>query len=666
MSLTITSPSAYQVLQRSSGVADIAIEGTYVGSPTAIEASWNGGDYATIDSSPSGGNFSGTLSSQPQGQGTLTVRFTNDTGENDTVEYLGVGDVIICAGQSNMVGWGDYLQAYWHPTLKAGMFGNNYQWRELIDPYDQTTGQVDTVSQDGTNFGSMVPLLASHIMHTTGVPVAFVPCAKGSTSANDWQPPVTSQDRTTLFGSMSYRIDEVGGAAMVIWHQGEQDVTAGTSKATYKSEIAAIASQIETDHSIPFYAAKIHNTALGDETNVWEAMDELWEEDNNVYAGPDLRSITTSPDATHFETDAALQELADEWWLALREYFGGPATYRSCNYFVSQMARFFPLGETGASTTIEDVLGADGTLVGGDTPADITDTGPNTTFPNALHLDGSSDFVDFDTENISGNLLVSFWAKRDTTAAVMYVLGAQSGGTTDFVGFSSGDTNVRTRVDSTVYEQAHGATSTNWNHYTLVRSRKAYTTDGYAGRVYLNGVLQSVTLDFGTQDFAPSRIGAYQGFGPFDGSLAGVMYGGISDLAAPAELAALFELQPDGDASLTVEGAYDVGDWALPYNLPGTNGTVSYEVRLVNGSTVLETVASSANTTGTFSTSPASGFNYLEVRASNDGDYDLGDSPVGGSSDGWYRVASVTVSGIGLVSDLTSDLVTDLVQEIAG
>lgn len=93
--ITISTPSAYQVIQRNgSNQANIAITGTYTGTtPPAIEASWNGGAYTTIASSPSGGTYSGTLSAQSAGQGTLTVRRTDDTTVSASKSYVGIGDV---------------------------------------------------------------------------------------------------------------------------------------------------------------------------------------------------------------------------------------------------------------------------------------------------------------------------------------------------------------------------------------------------------------------------------------------------------------------------------------------------------------------------------------------------------------------------------------------
>lgn len=317
-SIVLTSPTDYTVFQRnSSDQADFAIAGTYTGSPAAIEARFNGGEWVVIDAAPSGGAFSGTLPVRGvptvNAQGALEVRFSNDQAITDSANFVGIGDIYICAGQSNMSGRGASNQSYSHATLKACLFGNDYAWKELSDPYDDSTNQVDSVSDDaGGEGGSFIPLLATCIMDHTGYPVAFVPCSKGGTSANDWQPHVVSQDRSTLYGSMDYRISRVGGAKAVLWWQGERDAKLGTSQAAYESQMQAILDGIKSDWGIPVCVAKIHDGPYA-EADVWAAVKSLWAES----PGPDFSNCVTHPDNIHFSTNAELELAALLWSRAL-------------------------------------------------------------------------------------------------------------------------------------------------------------------------------------------------------------------------------------------------------------------------------------------------------------------------------------------------------------
>ena len=65
------------------------------------------------------------------------------------------------------------------------------------------------VSLDVAPGGSYWPLLATRIVAVTGRPTIFVPCALSATSMAQWQPGADHQDRTTLYGSMVYRINQV-------------------------------------------------------------------------------------------------------------------------------------------------------------------------------------------------------------------------------------------------------------------------------------------------------------------------------------------------------------------------------------------------------------------------------------------------------------------------
>lgn len=321
--ISITSPAMHRTYQRNgSNQASIAISGTYRDipvAPTAIEARFNGGSWVTIDASPSGGNFSGTLSDQTAGQGDLEVRFSNDTSVVASVQHIGIGDIFVVAGQSNASGRGENNQVYSHATIEAALFGNDYAWKELVDPSDSNVNQDDNVSSDSNAAGSPWPLIATSFLADQGVPIAFVPCAKGGTSINDWQKG-TDNDRSTLYGSMQYRVGQVGGCKAVLWHQGERDVSIGTAEATYNLDLDDLANDINTDLGCKMIVANIHDIT-GDEAAVNNAITTAISDNSNVLQGPDNSGITTSPDSLHFTTDAELLALASRWWSALQTAF---------------------------------------------------------------------------------------------------------------------------------------------------------------------------------------------------------------------------------------------------------------------------------------------------------------------------------------------------------
>lgn len=298
--LIVISPVQYQVIQRNEkNVGDIVVYGVYVGDLQSVEARW-GPEFAwqTIDNSPSGGVFSGTLSNQPAGQYTLEVRPSNDINSVTRIDNVGIGDVFVLAGQSNADGQTANPQTYSHPTIKATMFKDGL-WQELADPL-------------GAGNGNYFILVADAVQNDQNVPVALIPTAQGSTAISSWQKGKTYYDR------MISRVLAAGvSPKAVLWHQGESDAIAGTSQATYNSLLDAMANDIKSDLGCPVMACKIHNVPV-DETAVNAAIAEAWEDNANVLQGPDFSDLTTSPDAYHFETDAEAITAASRWWTIMQ------------------------------------------------------------------------------------------------------------------------------------------------------------------------------------------------------------------------------------------------------------------------------------------------------------------------------------------------------------
>lgn len=330
-SIAISSPNSYQVFQRSgSDVADIVISGTYSGSPTAIEASYNGGAYQTIDSSPSGGNFSGTLSNQSSGQGTLSVRFTNDTSINTTGSYIGIGDVFVVAGQSNAEGNLTNLQSYSHATLRASKYPESGGWQNMTDPTDS----------DKVGVGSYWPLLATLYLADQDVPVAFITVGEDGSGLGDPDP--DWQKGNTVYQNAITAIQNSGvnDVKAILWHQGEHDIALGTSEADYEQELSQMVDDLQTDLGFPnmklvsaqvgpawAYTLSNSDRALIDTIRI--AQVNRWNNDSDILAGPSLYDIDLydggSPaDGVHFRTNLEGQTAANRWWLSIQKnFFGG-------------------------------------------------------------------------------------------------------------------------------------------------------------------------------------------------------------------------------------------------------------------------------------------------------------------------------------------------------
>ncbi len=258
-SLHLVSPHSYQVFQRDTGdQADIVVSGRAVGLGRELEVRWGDEPWTPI-ACRADGTFAAKLAGRAAGQATFWVR---SAARHDVVisrPYVGIGDIYVIAGQSNASGRGTSPNWYTHPVLAATLFGNDDRWKELLDPVDAAAGQVDRVSADPQAGGSVWPLLATRLMAAEGVPVAFVPCAKGTTPIKRWvKDAVAPRSTATLYGSMLRRVRAVGGRvrAVLFW-QGEADARRLTSTEAYTAELRSLAAALARDCGAPLVAAQL-------------------------------------------------------------------------------------------------------------------------------------------------------------------------------------------------------------------------------------------------------------------------------------------------------------------------------------------------------------------------------------------------------------------------
>lgn len=349
-SITISSPSDYQLLQRNgSNQANITISGTYTGSPTTIEARFNGGSWTTIVASPAGGTYSGTLSSQSAGQGSVEVRFSNATSITSSKSYVGIGDLFVIAGDSNGVGQGTSNQSYSHASLKASLFKNNDSWGELIDPTDSNSGQSGARASYDTGIGgSFWPLFATKYMADRSIPVGFIAAAKngsaisGAASATSWQRKTSSpSDTTTLYGDMYTKITAAGGSIKaVLFFEGANDlrIVTPSNYNLYRTYVNTFVNDVMSDfgvktmHSIvgdciPAYFADCG--PLSDIHYSRQVIYDVWGTNSNIFPGPTLYDInkdTPDGDGIHYRSNSTLQTVADRTWLAVRKQFYDSST----------------------------------------------------------------------------------------------------------------------------------------------------------------------------------------------------------------------------------------------------------------------------------------------------------------------------------------------------
>lgn len=318
--LKLYSPEAYQVFQRdgNSGMVLIAGEVSPPGAYT-IEARFNGGEWQVVAACSY--YFSAGLS-MPEGQHTLEVRCGD---ESALVEYVGVGDVYIIAGQSNASGRGASKQTYSHATLKASVFKANYKPDNLLDWTDNPTGSVDAVLNDGATtsaYGSVWPALATHLMASTNVPVMFIPATKGGTRIKEWLPTADRFDPSTLYGAMVRRARWASANyKALLWWQGESDAGDFMPARTYADLLILLAEAVNQDLGCPVVAAQTITMTSLPGVRTWQinrGVVMATEASPYILPGPDLGDLLSDDAAKqHIVSSILLQMAAARWAAAL-------------------------------------------------------------------------------------------------------------------------------------------------------------------------------------------------------------------------------------------------------------------------------------------------------------------------------------------------------------
>jgi len=320
-SLSVSSPRPHQVIQRGAdGRADIVVRGVSRGLGGRVQVRWDNGPWSTGAVAGNGG-FAVRLRGCAAGQGTLVVRSAVRPSYSRWLAHVSVGDIFVVAGQSNASGRGWQYSTYSGGLLHAGLFGNDDRWKDLRDPVDSTVRQVDNVSRDALAAGSVWPLVATGLVAADPVPVAFVPCARGSTTISRWlRDPAKPYSRTTLYGSMMRRIRAVGGKvrAVLFW-QGEADARAGLQRSDYEAALRFLAAQVEEDCGAPLLAAQIGDYDLrytAESVNgIRLAQQDLWDQ-GWVVPGPVLYDVDLHG-RVHFAQPSAVEVAARRWTAAI-------------------------------------------------------------------------------------------------------------------------------------------------------------------------------------------------------------------------------------------------------------------------------------------------------------------------------------------------------------
>lgn len=218
-------------------------------------------------------------------------------------------EIFLLAGASNMSGRG--LLSEVPAFVNAGrvkVYSNAGAWMPGAEPTDDATGQVDAVSSDsgvaaaspGMSFGTSLAALRF------GKQIGLVPCAKGSSTMDDW---AQNASRSTLYGSMIARATEAAATGTikgVLFYGGGNDTTSLASVNAFPSKFYAWMADVRADLGLP--DLPFISTVLGPysaDPNGWE---QAMRDKQAAMAAPGLAVVSAADltgkvgDIAHLDT----------------------------------------------------------------------------------------------------------------------------------------------------------------------------------------------------------------------------------------------------------------------------------------------------------------------------------------------------------------------------
>lgn len=321
-------PVQYYITQRNAeNYGVIPVYGRYKGSPTAIEARFNGSDWQTIDSSPSGGKFSGNLAANV-GQGRLDVRLHNDRYFS-SVPNVSVGDIFAISGQSNAEGSG-YDPQVLNSSNKyiSTVYRQDNKWTIANDPTDTRT-----------NRGSFVPLFANKVIQNKSIPVGFVTVSASSKPISAWLKGENNYNQ--LLNKVKGATYNTGNIKAIIFFQGESDTLLKKGVEGNYSLYKYSLTQFSENITIQTKASTVFVVQIGEIReinwsvsrtridNIRKAQNDSWGTHNISFGGVTY-DIGPHSDGLHFRTNAELETLSERIWGAVKyQLYGGsdPVTH---------------------------------------------------------------------------------------------------------------------------------------------------------------------------------------------------------------------------------------------------------------------------------------------------------------------------------------------------
>ncbi len=244
----LTEFAADRIFQRVGTARSIPFAGTYAVLPAGVDIRLYASDGTTVVqdwmaatlNSASGGNWTASLSVPQGGWYRWQARPTGDTPGATAVSTrsFAVGTLILCIGQSNMRRmWGTRSSPPAADSLTRRWAGFGWFATDLVAQLGEDT------ALHGTTFGGNGGVrLGNQLRAGLGVPVGLLQLAIGSTGIATWQSAGSSWANVVA----NLTADSGTDFEAALWHQGETDVSDGTSEASYRAQLENVIAQART------------------------------------------------------------------------------------------------------------------------------------------------------------------------------------------------------------------------------------------------------------------------------------------------------------------------------------------------------------------------------------------------------------------------------------
>lgn len=337
--IEIYSPLDYEVFQRENKTTGhIFVQGSVSSDVKKLQIKISGKDmygnpinmdWCDFDINP---DYSFGESIDMYSGGWYKVEFRDELGDYVSVDHVGIGEVIMGAGQSNASCHGD-TRLKTETGMVASFDGE--KWHLAEDPF---MGGHDLADGCNADKGSFYCPMGDALYEEFKVPIGVTTVAYGASRVEMWEEfhkPIAWSDEEgknvdiesgiNLYDYMINRMNKLGrrGFRCVVWHQGENDSSDNTQSHVYYEKLAEII--IRSQHSagwyVPWFVAIASYSSEKVNYNVRDGQKRL-SDDKIAYLGPDTDKLIgdyRAEDHVHF-SEKGLKEHGKMWAECVKAY----------------------------------------------------------------------------------------------------------------------------------------------------------------------------------------------------------------------------------------------------------------------------------------------------------------------------------------------------------